>query len=51
LRTVLAKNGEMTRSTAADRHLGQAGRERRPECAAIGSVRAKRALQAVQRYS
>jgi len=49
LRTVLAKNGEKTGSTARAPHLGQAGGCR--PCSPIGSWRAKRSLHAVQRYS
>src|SRR5262245_54316963 len=47
---VFAKKSEKTGSTARDLHSGQAGRLR-TVCSAIVSVREKRALHAVQRYS
>jgi len=49
LRTVLAKNGENTGSTARAPHFGHAGRSR--PCSPIGSWRVNRSLHFVQAYS
>jgi hypothetical protein len=49
LRTVFAKNGDSTGSTAREPHLGQAGRFR--PWSPIGSWRTNRSWHAVQRYS
>jgi hypothetical protein len=51
LRTVLAKKGENTGSTAVDWHFGQTVAGGCLACSAIDWEREKRALHTVQRYS